>query len=48
MANVKLAIIYYSSTGTNYQMAQWAEDAAKQEGEDVKLVRVPEIGRAHV
>jgi NAD(P)H dehydrogenase (quinone) len=22
MANVKLAVIYYSSTGTNYQMAQ--------------------------
>ena len=43
MANVKLAIIYYSSTGTNYQMAQWAEDAAKQEGADVKLVRVPEL-----
>ncbi|REJ07291.1 NAD(P)H:quinone oxidoreductase [Halobacillus trueperi] len=43
MANVKLAVIYYSSTGTNYQMAQWAEDAAKQEGADVKLVRVPEL-----
>ncbi|MYL72063.1 NAD(P)H:quinone oxidoreductase [Halobacillus litoralis] len=43
MANVKLAIIYYSSTGTNYKMAQWAEDAAKQEGADVKLVRVPEL-----
>jgi NAD(P)H dehydrogenase (quinone) len=43
VANVKLAIIYYSSTGTNYKMAQWAEDAAKQEGADVKLVRVPEL-----
>ncbi|WP_281976125.1 NAD(P)H:quinone oxidoreductase [Halobacillus litoralis] len=43
MANVKLAIIYYSSTGTNYQMAQWAEETAKQEGADVKLVRVPEL-----
>lgn len=42
MANVKLAVIYYSSTGTNYQMAQWAEDAAKQAGAEVKLVRVPE------
>ncbi|GGF16230.1 NAD(P)H dehydrogenase (quinone) [Halobacillus andaensis] len=43
MANVKLAIIYYSSTGTNYQMAQWAEDAAQKAGAEVKLVRVPEL-----
>ncbi|RWZ55251.1 NAD(P)H:quinone oxidoreductase [Halobacillus fulvus] len=43
MANVKLAIIYYSSTGTNYTMAQWAEDQAKQKGAEVKLVRVPEL-----
>ncbi|MFC7062667.1 NAD(P)H:quinone oxidoreductase [Halobacillus seohaensis] len=43
MANVKLAIIYYSSTGTNYKMAQWAEDAAKVTGADVKLVRIPEL-----
>ncbi|WP_173917038.1 NAD(P)H:quinone oxidoreductase [Halobacillus sp. Marseille-Q1614] len=43
MANVKLAIIYYSSTGTNYKMAQWAEDAAKQKGAEVKVVRVPEL-----
>ncbi|MCP3032461.1 NAD(P)H:quinone oxidoreductase [Halobacillus sp. A1] len=43
MADVKLAIIYYSSTGTNYKMAQWAEDAAKNAGAEVKLVRVPEL-----
>ncbi|WP_082234740.1 NAD(P)H:quinone oxidoreductase [Halobacillus massiliensis] len=43
MANVKLAVIYYSSTGTNYKMAQWAEDAANKWGADVKLVRVPEL-----
>lgn len=30
MENVKLAIIYYSSTGTNYQMAKWAEAGAKR------------------
>lgn len=24
MSNIKLAVIYYSSTGTNYQLAQWA------------------------
>ncbi|WP_431800296.1 NAD(P)H:quinone oxidoreductase [Halobacillus andaensis] len=43
MANAKLAIIYYSSTGTNYQMAQWAEDEAKKTGAEVKLVRIPEL-----
>ncbi|KHE67459.1 NAD(P)H:quinone oxidoreductase [Halobacillus sp. BBL2006] len=42
MANVKLAIVYYSSTGTNYKMAQWAQEAAEAAGAEVKLVRVPE------
>ncbi|MBH0228680.1 NAD(P)H:quinone oxidoreductase [Halobacillus yeomjeoni] len=42
MSNVKLAIVYYSSTGTNYKMAQWAEDAAREAGAEVKLARVPE------
>lgn len=43
MANVKLAVVYYSSTGTNYKLAQWAEDQAKQQGAEVKLVRIPEL-----
>jgi NAD(P)H dehydrogenase (quinone) len=43
MANVKLAIVYYSSTGTNYQMAQWAADAAKTAGAEVKLLKVQEL-----
>ncbi|UOQ93489.1 NAD(P)H:quinone oxidoreductase [Halobacillus shinanisalinarum] len=43
MENVKLAVIYYSSTGTNYKMAKWAEDGAKQAGAEVKLVKVPEL-----
>ncbi|SEB08974.1 NAD(P)H dehydrogenase (quinone) [Thalassobacillus cyri] len=42
MANVKVAVIYYSSTGTNYKMAKWAEDAVKQAGAEVKLVKTPE------
>lgn len=42
MSNVKLAIIYYSSTGTNYQMAQWAEAAAKEAGAEVKVAKVRE------
>ncbi|KKI94050.1 NAD(P)H:quinone oxidoreductase, type IV [Bacillus sp. SA1-12] len=42
MANVKLAVIYYSSSGTNYQLAQWAEAGAKEAGAEVKVLRVPE------
>lgn len=42
MSNVNLAIIYYSSTGTNYQMAQWAEAAAKEAGAEVKIAKVKE------
>lgn len=43
MANVKLAVVYYSSTGANYQMAQWAEEGAKAAGAEVKLVKIKEI-----
>lgn len=42
MANIKLAIIYYSSTGTNHQMAKWAEEGAKQAGAEVKVVKIKE------
>ncbi|WP_299089437.1 NAD(P)H:quinone oxidoreductase [uncultured Metabacillus sp.] len=42
MANVKLAVIYYSSSGTNYQLAQWAEAGAKEAGAEVKVLKVPE------
>ena len=30
MSNVKLAIIFYSMGGTNYQLAKWAEEGAKE------------------
>ena len=41
MTNV--AIIYYSSTGTNYNMAKWAVKGAKQAGaSDVRLLKLPE------
>lgn len=43
MSNVKLAIIYYSSTGTNYQLAQWAAEGAIAEGADVKILKVQEL-----
>ena len=40
--SIKLAVIYYSSTGTNYQMAQWAQEGAEELGAEVRVVRVPE------
>ncbi|WP_276352338.1 NAD(P)H:quinone oxidoreductase type IV [Cohnella caldifontis] len=43
MASVKLAIVYYSSTGTNYQLAQWAEEGGKQAGAETKILKVQEL-----
>ncbi|GGE39239.1 NAD(P)H dehydrogenase (quinone) [Pullulanibacillus camelliae] len=43
MAQVKLAVIYYSSTGGNYKLANFAAEAAKEAGADVKVVKVPEL-----
>jgi NAD(P)H dehydrogenase (quinone) len=40
---VKLAVIYYSSTGINYQLSKWAEEAGKSAGAEVKVVKVPEL-----
>ncbi|MFC0215426.1 NAD(P)H:quinone oxidoreductase [Paenibacillus chartarius] len=42
MSSVNLAVIYYSSTGINYQLAQWAADGGKEAGADVKILRIPE------
>ncbi|WP_373056202.1 NAD(P)H-dependent oxidoreductase [Zunongwangia sp. H14] len=43
MKEVKLAVIYYSSTGTNHQMAKWAEEAGKQMGaKEVRFRRIKE------
>ena len=39
---VKLAIIYYSSYGTNHQMASIAAEAAKAAGAEVRLLKAPE------
>lgn len=41
--SINLAIVYYSSTGTNYQMAQWAADAGREAGAEVKILKVPEL-----
>ncbi|WP_026089363.1 MULTISPECIES: NAD(P)H:quinone oxidoreductase [Bacillus] len=42
MENVKLAVIYYSSGGTNYKMAKMAEEGAKAAGAEVKVLKVAE------
>ncbi|MEM8535874.1 MAG: NAD(P)H:quinone oxidoreductase [Chloroflexota bacterium] len=39
---VKLAVIYYSSTGTVYELAQAVEAGAKAGGAEVRLLRVRE------
>ena len=43
MNNVKLAIIFYSVGGTNYQMAKWAKEGAEAAGAEVKLFKVEEL-----
>ncbi len=46
--SVKLAIVYYSSTGTNYQLAQWAAEGAKEAGAEVKIFKVQELATQEV
>ncbi|MFD2611650.1 NAD(P)H:quinone oxidoreductase [Paenibacillus gansuensis] len=41
-SKVNLAVIYYSSTGTNYQLAQWAAEGGRQAGAEVKVFKVTE------
>jgi NAD(P)H dehydrogenase (quinone) len=48
MSTVKLAVIYYSTYGTNYQMAQTAAEAARDVGAEVRLLRVRETAPAEV
>lgn len=43
MSNVKLAVVYYSMGGTNYQMAKWAEESAKELGAEIRLVKAQEL-----
>lgn len=43
MSNVKLAIVYYSMTGTNYKLAQMAAEGASQFGAEAKIVKVQEL-----
>ncbi|TCP20296.1 NAD(P)H dehydrogenase (quinone) [Scopulibacillus darangshiensis] len=43
MANVKLAVIYYSMTGTNYELAKWAKEAGQEAGAEVRVRKVQEL-----
>lgn len=43
MEKVKLAIVYYSFTGTNQKMAKWAAEAAQKAGAEVKILKVKEV-----
>lgn len=40
--SVKLAILFYSTYGTNHQMAEIAAEAARAAGAEVKLLRIAE------
>jgi NAD(P)H dehydrogenase (quinone) len=42
LPKLNTAIVYYSSGGTNYQLAQWAEEAATQAGSEVRVLKAPE------
>lgn len=39
----KIAIIYYSATGTTYKLARAIEEGAKQAGADVRMLKVREL-----
>ena len=45
---VKLAIIYYSTYGTNHRMAQIAAEAAKAAGAEVRLLKAAETAPGEV
>ncbi|MBW3571088.1 MAG: NAD(P)H:quinone oxidoreductase [Gemmatimonadetes bacterium] len=42
MSNVRLAVVYYSTYGTNHRMAQTAVEAAEAAGAEVRLRKAPE------
>jgi NAD(P)H dehydrogenase (quinone) len=43
MSRVKLVVVYYSSTGTNYQMALAVKEAAEKMEAEVRLCKVHEL-----
>lgn len=45
---VRLAIVYYSTYGTNHRMAEIAAEAARAAGAEVRLLKAPETAPAEV
>ncbi|MFB4475374.1 NAD(P)H:quinone oxidoreductase, type IV, partial [Oceanobacillus caeni] len=43
MSNIKLAVIFYSMGGTNYQLSKWAKEEAEAAGAEVRLLKVQEL-----
>ena len=43
MSNVKLAVVFYSMGGTNYQLAKWAKEGTEAAGAEVRLLKVEEL-----
>lgn len=43
MGKIKVAILFYTKSGTNFQLAKWAQEAAEAAGAEVKLLKVPEL-----
>lgn len=43
MKKTKLTIVYYSMTGTNFQLASWAKEAAEEAGAEVRMLKVKEL-----
>ncbi|MFW8566672.1 NAD(P)H:quinone oxidoreductase [Orrella sp. 11846] len=48
MDSVRLAIVYYSTYGTNYAMAKAAQEAAEKMGAQVRLLKVAETAPEQV
>jgi NAD(P)H dehydrogenase (quinone) len=48
MSKPKVAVIYYSTYGTNHQMAEVAAEAAREAGAEVRLLRVRETAPQEV
>ncbi|HEY0655389.1 MAG TPA: NAD(P)H:quinone oxidoreductase [Chryseosolibacter sp.] len=43
MDKIKTLIVYYSSTGANYQLAQWASEGAEAVGSETRIRKVEEL-----
>src|SRR5688572_26654778 len=43
MEKIKTLIVYYSSTGANHQLAQWANEGAEAIGSESRIRKVQEL-----